>query len=85
MVVTIKISYMGKYKQITGKDAEELEVPETMKEASENITDFLNNKYKIIPPFTLLVNGMHIIGAIKKGIVLKGQEEFNLIPFMSSG
>ena len=85
MNVVIKISYKGSYKHIVGKDADKLEVPETMKEASESIADFLNNKYKIYPPYTLLVNGMHIIGAIKKGIILTGKEEFSLIPVMSGG
>ena len=66
--VVIKISYKGSYKHIVGKDADKLEVPETMKEASESIADFLNNKYKIYPPYTLLVNGMpHNRSNKKKG------------------
>jgi len=85
MNVTVSIFYLGKYRQITGKAEEEIEVPEMIKQAFERIIDHLKTMYGITPPFNLMVNGSHVIGAIKKGMVLKDKDIFNLIPFITGG
>ncbi len=46
---------------------------------------YLKDSYGIVPPFNLLINGMHMIGAMKKGVILKNGDDIKLIPFLSGG
>ena len=85
MSVKVKLIYIGIYQQKTGRKEETLNVEKNMDSANAAITEYLKDTYGIVPPFNLLVNGMHVIGAIKRGIVLKDADEIKLVPFLSGG
>ena len=85
MCTKIELIYFGIYQRKTGKHQESLLVDEDIETTVEFIKAYLNDMYGLKPPFSLLINGMHMVGAIKKGIRLKGGDELKLIPFLSGG
>lgn len=85
MDVTIKVEYHGVYAHKTGNQTEVLLVNEDIKEAYRYIIEYLKEKHGLEPPFILMVGNMHIIGAVKKGTLLKDGDTFKLFPFMSGG
>ncbi len=85
MNVTIKIKYMGRYAKKTGVRIEELKVNENIEEAYQYLVKYFKEKYDFDPPYILMVNNMHIIGAIKNNIPLKNGDVFKLLSFISGG
>ena len=85
MCIEIKLIYLGIYQRKTGKNQESLLVDEDIEIADKFIIAYLNDMYGLKPPFSLLVNGMHMVGAIKKGVRLQDGDELKLIPFLSGG
>lgn len=85
MIITITIKYNGKYSVRTGIESEEILVDDQISEAYKSIMDHLKLKYQIVPPFLLMVRGMHIIGAVKKDIKLNDGDIFQVLPFLSGG
>ena len=85
MPVKVKLTYIGKYQQKAGRKQETLEVDEHIDSANAYITEYLKDRYDIAPPFNFLINGMHMIGAMKSGKVLEDEDEIKLVPFLSGG
>lgn len=85
MIITITIKYNGKYSVRAGKRSEEILVDDQINEAYKSIMDHLKLRYQIVPPFLLMVRGMHIMGAVKRNIKLNDGDVFQVLPFLSGG
>lgn len=86
-LIKIKIEYYGHFRKITGNKTEILEVPYYLESAYELIRNYLLFKYNIVPPYILMVNGIHIISALKKdkNKLLKENDIFHVMPSTSGG
>ena len=85
MSVKIKLEYYGRYAAKAGLKNEEVSVSENIAATYEHLVKYLKEKYGFEPPFVLMLNNMHIIGAVKENIRLKDGDVFKLLPFMSGG
>lgn len=83
-MVNVKIAYFGRFRDKAGLE-EELSVDEDIANAWGFILKHLKNSYGFTPPFIMMVNNMHINGALKENIRLKDGDSFKLIPFLSGG
>lgn len=85
MPVMIKIRYYGRYADRAGLAEEQLDVDPDVGNACQAVAGHLARKYGIEPPYNLLINDKHMIGAMKAGLRLKDGDVFHVLPFMSGG
>jgi molybdopterin converting factor small subunit len=85
MAVTVKVLYCGKFSVQAGLAEEEFEVNENMHEAYSSIVSYITERYNFHPPFTVIINGVHIMRALKNGTSVETGDEFLLLPVHSGG
>lgn len=87
MDTRVHIAYFGKYKIICGVEGEGITVDSDIAIAGEQIQSFLRKKYDILPPYSLLLDGLHLISAVKNRAdrPLKDGDVFQLLSFHSGG
>lgn len=84
MAVKVTIQYIG-YASRTGCKTEVLSISENIDEAYPFLVQYLNEKYQIQPPFLLMMDSYHIIGAVKRHLPVKEGSVFKVLPFISGG
>lgn len=85
MTIRITLVYYGKFAERTGRKEDVLEVNELAGRAYETVAKYLREQYGIIPPFNMMLNGKHIISAVKGGVRLNTGDFIKLLPFYSGG
>lgn len=85
MPVSVIIRYYGRYAERTGLAEEPLEVDGEIEKAYHSIAAHLAANYKIQPPYNIIINEKHLMGAIKLKMQLQDGDVFHVFPFMSGG
>jgi molybdopterin converting factor small subunit len=85
MKVPIVIRYYGFLIDQAGRPEETLSVDSDLKTAYPELVRQLSRGHRIDPPYSLLVNNRHVLGAIKAGLELKPHDVIHVYPFLSGG
>lgn len=85
MPVSVIIRYYGRFAERTGRAEEPLEVDSEIAKAYQAVAAHLAANYKIQPPYNIIINEKHLMGAIKLKMLLQDGDVFHVLPFMSGG
>ena len=85
MPIDIVVRYYGFLIDKTSASEEHLQVDSDLNTAYPELIRHLARQYRIDPPFSVLVNNKHILGAIKAGLPLQPGDVIHVYPFMSGG
>jgi hypothetical protein len=86
-MVVVTIEYIGFMSKIVGCNTESIEIINDMDNIAPQITSFLKNKYSIMQPILILVEGKNLISFIKehKGEKITEGTCFKVMPVFSGG
>ena len=85
MNVSITIEYYGIFKERAQKGEERIEVCDDAAAAYDDIVRHINARYKISPPFNMMLNKKHMIRAVKNAERIIDGDVVKLFPFYSGG
>jgi len=85
--VAVTLEYHGRFRQMAGADREVVPVPPTLAEAVSAVGGYVQERYGITPPYIMMINNRHVVGAMKHegARPLKESDVFRLLPVISGG
>jgi molybdopterin converting factor small subunit len=86
-VVSVTLEFHGRFRQMAGADRESVPVPPALAEAVSAVGSYVRERYGITPPYIMMVNNRHVVGAMKQegARPLTESDVFRLLPVISGG
>jgi len=83
----VEVVFIGRYATQLNISSEYVCVHSDISQGCNDVQKHLENKYNILPPYMLLINGIHSISACRTNpdTLLKDGDVFKLIPYISGG